>query len=65
MSAPLCVMLHHDWLGLYKSMRKWCRDAGPSQALLVAYDQATKQRLALCMESWIIERTIFIMISKL
>ena len=40
------IMLHHDWLGLYKSMRKWCRGAGPSQALLVAYDQATKQRLA-------------------
>ena len=47
MSAPLCVMLHHDWLGLYKSMRKWCRDAGPSRALLVAYDQATKHSLAL------------------
>ena len=59
------IMLHHDWLGPYKSMRKWCRGAGPSQALLVAYDQATKQSLALCMESWIIERTIFIMISKL
>ena len=40
------IMLHHDWLGLYKSMRKWCRGAGPSQALLVAYDQAIKQRLA-------------------